>query len=77
MYETNTHRETNVEDHKVPSSPNMHAMKQMLMNRRGSKKKKYLHLTNLNRLKYDSVHLTIGRTFIPSSLGIVNEDLYI
>ncbi|CDW88671.1 major facilitator superfamily protein [Stylonychia lemnae] len=39
--------------------------------------RRHLHLSNHNRLKYESVHILNGKIFIPSVLGIVNEDFYI
>lgn len=36
-----------------------------------------MHLNNLDRLKYESTHVLNGKVFIPTVLGIVNEDFYI
>jgi len=40
-------------------------------------KRNKMHLSNHNRLKYESVHILNGKLFIPTVLGIVNEDFYI
>eukprot|EP00347_Sterkiella_histriomuscorum_P015354 403357335 len=39
--------------------------------------KRQLYLTNIDRLKYESSHVLNGKLFIPTVIGIVNEDFYI
>lgn len=53
------------------------AIRQKVNDKRGSVKRKNLYLRNYDRLKYETVHVIIGRAFIPSVIGIVNEDPYI
>ncbi len=38
---------------------------------------KDLYLSNYERLKFESVHALVGRSFVPTVLGILNEDPYI
>lgn len=41
------------------------------------KMNKDLYLSNYERLKFESVHTLVGRSFVPTVLGILNEDPYI
>ena len=38
-------------------------------------RQRQLYLSNLDRLKYETVHVLNGKLFMPTVVGILNEDI--